>query len=183
MTRVPPVPDDAADKVVAPIFERFREEGREPIALYRALANAPELLRSYSALARSVRYDAESDRRLRELVILRTAQLTRSAYEWSHHRPMALAAGVRAEQIDALVDWEHSDAFDEVERLVLRCADEVDALGVTDDTFAGLERALGRTQAIEIVLTGCFYAMVSRMLDAMRVELDADVRDHQPKLK
>ncbi len=35
---------------------------------------------------------------------------------------------------------------------------------------------------VELSLTAAFYAMVSRMLDAMRVELEEDVREHAPKL-
>ena len=73
--------------MTASVFAAFHAEGREPIALYRALANAPILLRSYSTLARALRHDAVTDRCLRELVILRTAQLTDSEYEWSHHVP------------------------------------------------------------------------------------------------
>ena len=73
---MPLVPDESADDVTASVFAAFHAEGREPIALYRALANAPILLRSYSTLARALRHDAVTDRCLRELVILRTAQLT-----------------------------------------------------------------------------------------------------------
>lgn len=174
MTRVPPVSDDLADEVVSPVFEQFRAEGREPIALYRALANAPALLRSYSVLARSLRHDAVSDRRLRELVILRTAQLTASAYEWSHHRPMAIAAGVGPEQIESLTTWEQSGLFDEAERLSLRCAEEIHGLGVTDETFTALEDALGRVEAIEIVLTASFYQAVARMVQALGVEVEPE---------
>ena len=143
MTRVPLVPDESADDVTAEVFERFHAEGREPIALYRALANAPLLLRSYSVLARSLRHETVTDRRIRELVILRTAQLTDSLYEWSHHVPMATAAGASEEQIGQLASWEGSSAFDERERAALRCAEEVHALGVTDETFRELERVLG----------------------------------------
>jgi len=176
MTRVPLVPNEPADDVVATVFERFEAEGREPIALYRALANAPLLLRSYSLLAQSLRNDAVTDRRIRELVILRTAQLTASAYEWSHHVPMAARAGVPEEQVHDLATWERSNAFDERERAVLRCADEVHALAVTDETFAGLERVLGATGAVEIVVTASFYQAVARMLQALDVEIEPAYR-------
>lgn len=172
MTRVPLVPDDSLDDVAASVFQSFHAEGREPIALYRALANAPTLLRSYSVLARSLRNDTETDRRIRELVILRTAQLTASAYEWSHHVPMATAAGVRAEQIDALASWRESEAFDKREQAALRLADEVHALGVTDSTFSALEGALGRTGALEIVLTAAFYQAVARMIQALGLDVE-----------
>jgi alkylhydroperoxidase family enzyme len=178
VTRVPLVPDDAADDVTASVLEVFRTEGREPIALYRALANVPALLRSYSVFARSLRTDATSDRRLRELVILRTAQLTASAYEWSHHVPMATAAGLRREQIDALETWETSSAFDESERAVLRCAEKVHVLGVSDETFAELERLLGRTGALEMVLTASFYEAVARIVQALGVEVEPAYASH-----
>ncbi len=176
MTRVPLVSDDAADEVTASVLERFRAEGREPIALYRALANVPALLRTYSVFARSLRHDTVSDRRLRELVILRAAQLTASSYEWSHHRPMAIAAGVGEEQIEALGTWEESSAFDETERASLRCADEIHALGVTDETFAELERLLGRVGALEIVMTASFYEAVARMIQALGLEVEPEYR-------
>jgi hypothetical protein len=41
------------------------------------------------------------------------------------------------------------------------------------------EEALQRRRIVELSLTAGFYAMVSRMLDAMRVELDPDVREHR----
>jgi alkylhydroperoxidase family enzyme len=174
MTRVPLVPDEAADDVVAPVLERFRAEGREPIALYRALANTPALLRSYSVLARSLRHDATSDRRLRELVILRTALLTGSAYEWSHHRPMAIDAGVTREQLGALSAWDESGLFDDSERAALRCADAVHGLEVTDAAFAELESAVGSAGAVEIVLTASFYEAVARLVQALGVEVEPE---------
>lgn len=178
MTRVPLVPDDAADDVTASVLELFNAEGREPIALYRALANVPSLLRSYSVFARSLRHDTVSDRRIRELVILRTAQLTASAYEWSHHVPMATAAGVTQEQIHALAAWGESSAFDESARASLRCTDEVHTLGVTDETFTELVRVLGRAGAIEVVLTASFYQAVARMVQALGVDVEPAYRAH-----
>jgi alkylhydroperoxidase family enzyme len=178
VTRVPLVPDDSADDVTASVFETFHAEGREPIALYRALANVPILLRSYSVLARALRQDTVTDRRLRELVILRTAQLTASEYEWAHHVPMATAAGVRPEQVRALAVWEQNGAFDERERASLRCTDEVHALGVTDETFAELERVLGVTGALEIVLTASFYQAVARMIQALQLEVEPAYLTH-----
>jgi alkylhydroperoxidase family enzyme len=183
MTRVPLVPDDELDEVAASVLAHFRTEGREPIALYRALANVPLLLRSYSVLARSLRSDATTERTLRELVILRSAQLTESEYEWAHHIPMATAAGVRAEQIDALAAWEESTVFDEQERVALRCAEEVHALGVTDETFAGLERLLGRVGAVEVVLTASFYQAVARIVQGLGIEVEPSYEPHLQGLR
>jgi len=64
----------ACDEITAAVFETFRQEGRDPIALYRVLAHSPPMLRAYAGLARGLRYDAATPRALRELMILRTAQ-------------------------------------------------------------------------------------------------------------
>lgn len=178
MTRVPLIPDDGADEVTAAVFAAFHREGRTPIALYRALANVPSLLRPYSVLARALRHDAVTDRRVRELVILRTAQLTRSAYEWAHHVPMATRAGVSDAQLEALTAWEASTAFDDGERAALRCAEEVHALAVGDETFRELERTLGPACALEIVLTASFYQAVARMIQGLDLEIEPEYRSH-----
>ena len=56
------------------------------------------------------------------------------------------------------------------------------ACNVTDAVHAEVKRHFSDAEFVELSLTAGFYAMVSRMLDAMRVELDPDVRDHAPRL-
>jgi alkylhydroperoxidase family enzyme len=174
VARLPLLPADSDDPIVAQVYKVFGREDRAPIALYRALAYAPELLRAYSVLARSLRNDAETDRSLRETVILRTAQLTESAYEWAHHVPMATAAGVREDQVQALRSWYDSEAFDARERIVLRCVDEIDRSAVTDTSFAALVDELGRPGAVEIVLLASFYQAVARTIQALGLEVEPE---------
>jgi 4-carboxymuconolactone decarboxylase len=174
--RVPPVPADADDPIVAGVFDVFAREGREPIALYRALANHPVMLRAYAGLAQGLRYEAGTPRALRELVILRTGQLVGSDYEWAHHRAMAEQAGVPDEQVRSLASWRASDAFDERERAALRCADEMHEIALSEDAFAELERVLGREGALEIVLLAGFYQAVARYIQALGLEVEPAYR-------
>jgi 4-carboxymuconolactone decarboxylase len=60
-----------------------------PPNLYRALANHPQLLGAWTEFSKTMRHDTRTPRALRELVILRGAQLARSEYEWAQHLPMA----------------------------------------------------------------------------------------------
>jgi AhpD family alkylhydroperoxidase len=176
--RLPLLPAEPEDEDVAAVFEVFGREGRAPIALYRVLAHHPSLLRSYSVFARGLRSDAATPRRLRELVILRTAQLTRSEYEWAHHRAMAEKAGVTEEELVALPRWEESDAFDEDERAALRIAEEMHFLAVRDESFAALRDRLGPAGALEVVLTAGFYEAVARFIQALDVELEPEYRPY-----
>jgi len=143
VARLPLLGLEPADEITAAVFETFRQEGRDPIALYRVLAHSPPMLRAYAGLARGLRYDAATPRALRELMILRTAQLTGSDYEWAHHRAMAAANGVPEEKVHALAAWRSSTLFDRCERVALRCVDEIHDVALSDEAFAAA-RARGR---------------------------------------
>jgi alkylhydroperoxidase family enzyme len=169
---------EADDPVTAEVFAGFAAEGRDPIALYRVLAHSPLMLRAYAGLARGLRYEAQTPRPLRELMILRVAQLTASDYEWAHHRAMAASAGVGAEQVAALESWRSSERFDERERAALRCVDEVHEIALSDEGFAELERAFGAAATIELVLLSAFYETVARIIQALGLEVEPEYRQY-----
>jgi len=77
----------------------------KPVNLYRALGNHAALAAAWTEFANAIRHDSRTPRSLRELMILRTAQLARSEYEWAHHLRMARKAGVEAAKIAALSGW------------------------------------------------------------------------------
>ena len=172
MARLPLLGLEPADEITAAVFETFRQEGRDPIALYRVLAHSPPMLRAYAGLARGLRYDAATPRALRELMILRTAQLTGSDYEWAHHRAMAKANGVPDEQVHALAAWRSSTLFDGCERAALRCVEEIHDVALSDEAFAELERELGPAATIELVLLAAFYEAVARLIQALGLEVE-----------
>jgi 4-carboxymuconolactone decarboxylase len=161
---------------------RLEELWGRPVNLYRALGNHPALVAAWTEFANAIRHDSRTPRSLRELMILRVGQLTRSEYEWAHHLRMARKAGVRDGQIAALAQWQTSPEFDARERAAIALADAVTACNVTDAVHAEVKRHFDDAQFVELSLTAGFYALVVRMLDALRVDLDDDVRDYAPKL-
>src|SRR5690242_11660336 len=56
-----------------------------PLHLYRALANQPEILAAWREFASALRERCRLPRELRELVVVRLAQLAGSEYELVHH--------------------------------------------------------------------------------------------------
>jgi alkylhydroperoxidase family enzyme len=172
VARLPLLGLEPADEITAAVFETFRQEGRDPIALYRVLAHSPPMLRAYAGLARGLRYDAVTPRALRELMILRTAQLTGSDYEWAHHRAMASANGVPEEKVQALSAWRSSTLFDRGERVALRCVEEIHDVALSDEAFAELEREVGGPATIELVLLAAFYESVARIIQALGLEVE-----------
>jgi len=162
--------------------KRLEELWGSPPNLYRALANHAPLAAAWTEFARAIRYESRTPRTLRELVILRGAQLMRSEYEWAQHLKMARKAGVREAQIAALALWRGSGEFDATEKAALALAEAVTRADVTDEVYAAVSKHFDHATYVELALTAAFYAMVGRMLDAMRVQLEPEFRDFQPKL-
>jgi alkylhydroperoxidase family enzyme len=177
VARVPYV-SQPADPITEEVFEIFDQEGRAPIALYQALANSPKLLRAYSTLAKGLRYEADTPRELREIVILRIGQLTGSEYEWAHHRKMAADAGVPEEKVTGLQRWRESELFDPRERAALRCADEMHDLALSDEGFRELSEVFTNAEVVEIVLLVAFYETVARVIQALGLEVEPEYRQY-----
>jgi len=161
---------------------RLEELWGKPVNLYRALGNQPALVAAWTEFFSALRHESSTPRALREVMILRTAQIARSEYEWAHHLGMARKAGVSEEKIAALAGWRASRLFDEKERAVLSLTEAVMACNVTDEVCAEVKRHFGDGEYVELCMTAAAYAMVSRMLDAICVELDESVREYAPNL-
>jgi alkylhydroperoxidase family enzyme len=173
MARVPLVQDDETTA-----FEAFKALGRPPSDIFRALANVPGLMMAHTALPQALSKAEHCPANLRELGVLRVAQLVGSAYEWSHHRPMALAAGVTAAQAAALAQWRESPLFSPAERLVIAATEATHAMTMTDVVFSALTAELGQAGALELVVVVSQYEAVARIIHALNVEVDEDHQRH-----
>lgn len=169
--RLPAVEEAGDSARLERIFGRFAERGAEVPQLYQLLANAPAMLEAWIGLAWPLRAAATTPRALRELLILRIAQLTGASYEWQAHEPFAREFGVREAQIAELAEWTASDQFDETERSALAAADELTASGeLSDDAFGSLAQRFDPGELVELILTISFYCCVSRVLKAIGLE-------------
>ncbi len=177
MSRVDELRDDQLDEATRQVFRSFEDEGRDPIALYRVLANAPSFLGGIHEIGAAIRYRSELERSLLELVILRIAHLTGSTYEWNHHHRMARAAGLSREQLAGVQSWrEHRALYSPAELAALEISDQVHELAVTDAAFATLREHFTVRQASEIVILAAHYESVARVLQGLSVELEPEYR-------
>ena len=178
MPRVPLLPERPQDPTISAMFDQVRSAKGPAFRmphLYRVLGTAPAMFKAWLDFAWPLRADAKTPRSLRELLILRGAQVSGADYEWAHHVPMALEAGVPQTQIDALADWQEAGVFDARERAVLQLADEVTrGPGASAATMAQLKaQGFDDEAVVELVLTASFYVCVSRFLQSMDVELES----------
>ena len=151
---------------------RLAELGGRPINLYHCLASNPAMLRAWVEFAWAIRNQCTTPRRLRELMIVRGAQICRSEYELTHHSAMALAAGVSADELEALEGWRQSSLFSAAERAALALMEGVVALSVSDEVSAELSRHFSDAERVELTMTAGAYSMVPRLLDALAVPLE-----------
>ena len=169
MTDIPPtaLPDDVAEHVT--------RLGAKQLNLYNRLAHAPDLLRAWVAFAWALRGHDKTERRLRELMILRTAMIHQQPYEWHQHRRMAREAGASEFEVAELEMWRSSSAFGEADRAALAFTDAIVAGDVPAEITAELSRHFDDCQRVELTVTAAFYAMVPRVLNALGVPIeDAD---------
>jgi alkylhydroperoxidase family enzyme len=165
-----------------PLKKRLVELWGTPPNLYKALGNHPELVAAWAEFSKTLRHDTRTPRALRELVILRGAQVMRSEYEWAQHLAMARKAGVSEAKIKNLASWRTSSEFSEQEKAALALAEDVTRGRVSDETYGEARRHFDDHDYVELALVAAFYAMVGRMIDAMGVELEPEMKNYSPKL-
>jgi alkylhydroperoxidase family enzyme len=177
MARVPYLtPDDLAPEQ--------RDLLARPIALARALANAPGAARAFHGLGHWIRHASGLDPRLRELAILQVGYLARSPYEWSHHVKIGFDFGVTEADVRALMaeSQGRANSLEPLARTVLRGVREI-AIdgGMQAPTFGELEAALGREHTIELVIVAAFYAAVVRVLASLAIDVEPDYQPYLDK--
>ncbi len=167
------VTDEAETPGSASYFEMLRRAGREPIALHRVVAMAPEVGTAFTALALALRTKAVVARDARELIILRTAQLEGGEYEFAAHREMALASGISEAQIAGLAGWREAgpDLFSPRHRAVLAYANALASRTlVADGCYHALTAHFSPAEIVELTMTAGFYAAVARFTNGLNIQ-------------
>ena len=169
--RHPGVPLLPAD---APPLRDVELRGGRINNLYRCIANQPVLLQAWTNFAWTLRRDCRAPRGLRELLILRAAQLSGSCYLWNDHVVFGRQAGLPQRKIDELEHWETSEVFSPAERSALSFGDQlVQRGGVDDKTLGEIAVHFPSDEIVELALTVGFYTMAPRVIDALRVPVSA----------
>jgi len=177
VSRLPPLPDPPTDPILLELQEDTKSRGGEVINLHLTLGHAPKIAKARRALSGALRREAVTPRVLRELVIIRTAQIVRSDYELNQHIPMALKAGLTQQQLHEVANWRGSRLFDEKQRAMLAYVEQLLAGGDVDEvTFATLAKHFSPQEIIEISVTATNYYGTGLLTRALRIENETDGR-------
>lgn len=173
MARIPYA--DISDPQIEPLVDRIVAERGSVLHLYQMLLHSPPVAEGWLSLLTAVRQQSELRGAIRELVIVRVAQLNGASYEAEQHTPIALSLGITQAQLTALGDWRNSDSFTADQRAALALTDAMTRYVQVDDTDFEEARVLfGVRELTELVTTVAAYNMVSRFLEAMHIHSSRD---------
>lgn len=154
----PPVASPEEESIIAAIAARRHPRPLQPLDL--ALLHPLPIANGWNTFVGVVREQTSLPDDLRELAICRIAVVNRAWYEWMHHAPLAIRAGVSSEAMEklkggtSLLKSEQSDVFTARQWAVSVMADEMTRnVQVEDDTFALLKSLFTDKEVVEIVAT------------------------------
>jgi alkylhydroperoxidase family enzyme len=162
----PPAATPDEEAIISRIRARRAPRPLQPLDL--ALLHSAPVADGWNSFLGAVRTRTTLAADLRELAISRVASVNRAWYEWGHHAPLAVAAGVDAALLAAdgvvaqggtplrLADGAGAGAkgFSERQWVVLVYADEMTRnVEVSDETFAKLKELFSEKEVVEITAT------------------------------
>jgi uncharacterized peroxidase-related enzyme len=160
---------DVSEKL-RPMFEGLEKKGAVPNVL-RALAHSPELLEAFLALNKALA-QTKLDGKLRELAYMKASELNGCDYCLQHHRAYGRKAGLTDRQINDTARFEESDAYDDLQRDVLRYAEEVTRhVEVGDALFARLKEKLSDRELVELAMAVGIANFTNRVTETLRFEM------------
>ncbi|WP_055529919.1 carboxymuconolactone decarboxylase family protein [Streptomyces graminilatus] len=143
-----------------------------PLNIMAMVSHAHTLLEPVLGLAEALFTRLDLPPEVAELSILQVALDTGAEYEWVQHEPLALRAGVPAEQLAALragdTTW-----LDERQRAAVRVAQWVcRGEDVPASEVEEIREVLTSRQLLELfLLTGC-YLQLARIITVLEVDID-----------
>lgn len=146
---------------------------------YQQMLNSPELAARVCAVGDYILHNAKIPNDDRQLSVLTIARELNCQYEWSVHEPMAAAAGVRPQAIEA-VRHRRYEMLTPREQLFAACSREILQNNVTDATWNALENILGRQALVDFVIHAGFYAMICYCMDAFKIDLNPGMQPLLP---
>lgn len=170
MARLPYPDIDGTE--LKPLVDKITKERGKVLNLYRMLLHSPPVAEGWLAFLTAIRQRSSLDAKLRELVILRIAVLNRAEYEFSQHAPIALAEGASQQQVDALRKNDFT-LFSDAEKAALAYTDSMTRdIDVPEDIFDAVKVHLTDQEMVELTATIGAYNLVSRFLEAIKVDHD-----------
>ena len=155
MTRLSPATPRGLDPLRRVSDATAKRRFGRPLEPSGVIGHHRPLLAGYSAFALAgERYAKAVDPQLKNLAMLRTAQLIGCEWCLDFGSHLARETGAPEAKLRQLSDWRDSDAFEPLERLVLEYADAITRtpVDVGDELFERLRTEFDERQLVELTL-------------------------------
>lgn len=171
MSRIPQLDETALTADQQKIYDAIVNGPRGTVVgPLRVWLQSPGLAAQAQALGQYARYDSTLPTHLSELAILVTARYWSSGFEWTHHVPIALEAGVPEPAVQAIGRAERFTFDDAQMQAVFDFAVELHLFKkVSDAAYAAAERALGVQVCVDLVGICGYYTLISMTINVFDV--------------
>lgn len=112
------------------------------------------------------------DHRLREVLILRVAHLSRSDYELFHHESLARNLGLTGPEMEALRTGDFTALGSQEAALARFVTEVVERVSPSDEALAALREHFPDAQVIEITTIVGYYMMLARVAAVGGIEIE-----------
>ncbi len=166
--------DLPGDPATADLLVELAKSRKKELNIFRVLSVHHDLLLRFSDLGAQLSAGVLSPR-LREAVILRTASVSNSAYEWEQHLVRARVAGLQDDEIAAIAS-DDPFAWEEREAAALVATTELVGQGeLSDDTWTRLQKLFSDEELVEFVVLVSFYISVAHIVGGLAIPLEESV--------
>lgn len=172
MSRIP-YPD--IETVSPPKKEAIADWGDQMLNVSHMLLHCSDgIWLGQRALARSTVLEATIELRLRELLILRVAYLSKSEYELFHHLSLATKLGATEAEVEAMRTGDFGAIGAKEAALGQFVTEIVVDVDPSDQTMAEIRKHFSDAHVVEMIMIIGYYMMVARAIAATGVEVEAE---------
>jgi 4-carboxymuconolactone decarboxylase len=151
--------------------------GRPIGAVFRTYAHHPRAYASRQLVSDYIRARLTLTDRTKEMLILRIAWLSNSAYQWSTHEQAARRLGMTDQEILGLAQGPGAPVWERFDAAVVRSVDELHRDSrIGDETWNVLSRHYNTQQLMDVVIAAVGYRMVSMSLNSLGLQLEPGAR-------
>ena len=142
----------------------------EVVGPLRVWLNSPTLADRAQALGQYARYDSVLPMQQSELAIIVTARIWSSGFEWAHHAPLAVSAGISDENVDLIGQAKKPHFEDRTLQAIFDFAVELHRdRRVSDQSFGAALATLGQQGVVDLVGICGYYTLISMTINAFNV--------------
>jgi 4-carboxymuconolactone decarboxylase len=139
---------------------------------FSVMLRSPEVMLRAKAMGDYLRFRNVLSKAISEMVILVTARHWTQQFEWQHHYPYALEAGLDRHKADAIGEGRRPDELTPEEAAAYDFAIELhNQKRVSDTTFARAKTAFGEAGIIDLTGICGYYTLLAMMMNVARTKL------------